>query len=71
MEHIEHLTVAGDRWDLLAYRYYGDPARIAPLAEANPHLRLLPSLPGGLVLRVPMPVENETATTPGLPPWKR
>ena len=23
-DYFEYVTLAGDRWDLLAYRYYGD-----------------------------------------------
>lgn len=71
MDYIEHITQDGERWDLIAWRYYGDAARIAPLAEANPHLQLAPVLTGGLPVRVP--VLQGDGQVPGfeLPPWMR
>lgn len=32
----QHVTVAGDRLDLLAYHYYRDPQRFWLIADANP-----------------------------------
>ncbi|ANH04982.1 tail protein X [Shinella sp. HZN7] len=75
-EYFEHKTIAGDRWDLLAYRYYGDPDKQTVLLEANRRLWLddlsIPPLilPRGLVLKVPVIVEEAT-NLDALPPWKR
>ncbi len=71
MEYIEHITLDGDRWDRIAHLYYGDASRISPLAEANEHLRLLPVLPGGLPLRVPILEDDANLLPEDLPPWKR
>ena len=71
MEYIEHITLDGDRWDQIANLYYGDASRISPLAEANEHLRLLPVLPGGLPVRVPILEDDNTLLPEELPPWKR
>ena len=71
MEYIEHITLDGDRWDQIANLYYGDANRISPLAEANEHLRLLPVLPGGLPLRVPILEDDANLLPEELPPWKR
>jgi len=71
MEYIEHITVDGDRWDLIAYRYYGDANRIAPLAEANEHLRLSPVLESGLPVRVPILDDDDELSPDEVPPWKR
>lgn len=71
MEYIEHITLDGDRWDQIAHRYYGDASRITPLAEANEHLRLLPVLPGGLQVRVPILDDNDNIAPSELPPWMR
>lgn len=71
MEYIEHITLDGDRWDQIAYRYYGDANLITPLAEANEHLRLLPVLPGGLPVRVPILADNDNIAPSELPPWMR
>jgi len=71
MDYIEHITTEGERWDQIAYLYYGDAARISELAEANEHLRLQPVLAGGLPLRVPV-LENDDRLLPEeVPPWKR
>ena len=72
----EHVTIDGDRWDLLAYRYYGDQHKMTVLLEANRNLfmeplRIAPMiLPAGLTLKVPL-IEEETVDEAGLPPWKR
>ncbi len=71
MEYIEHITLDGDRWDQIAHLYYGDASRISPLAEANEHLRLLPVLPGGLPVRVPILEDDNNLLPEELPPWKR
>ena len=71
MEYIEHITLDGDRWDQIATLYYGDASRISPLAEANGHLRLLPVLPGGLPVRVPILEDDNNLLPEELPPWKR
>ena len=71
MEYIEHITLDGDRWDQIATLYYGDASRISPLAEANEHLRLLPVLPGGLPVRVPILEDDNNLLPEELPPGKR
>lgn len=71
MEYIEHITTAGDRWDLIAARYYGDASRLTPLAEANEHLRLLPVLQSGLLVRVPILDDADNLLPDEVPPWKR
>lgn len=75
-DYFEHVTVSGDRWDLLAYRYYGDQNKQAILLEANRSLFLadlsVPPLiiPHGMRLRIPVLVEEPT-NIDLLPPWKR
>ncbi len=75
-EYFEHITKPGDRWDLIAYDYYGDAKLIKPLLRANPNLLGKPDRPAPLVfdagvqLRVPVLPEDEIAANQ-LPPWKR
>lgn len=75
-EYFEHLTKAGDRWDLIAFDYYGDATLIKPLLKANPDLLGDPGVPAPLVfdagvkLRVPVLPEDEIEASQ-LPPWKR
>lgn len=53
---VEHLVVPGDRLDLLAERYYGDPLLAWRIADANVALdpAELVATPGR-VLRIPRP----------------
>lgn len=75
-EYFEHVTKIGDRWDLIAFDYYGDATMIKPLLKANPALLGDPDTPAPLVfdagvkLRVPVLPEDEIAASQ-LPPWKR
>ncbi|MGH1577701.1 tail protein X [Planktotalea sp.] len=75
-EFFEHITTSGDRWDLIAFDYYGDATLIKPIMMANPDLLSDPQSPAPLVfdkgvsIRVPvLPVEAVVASQ--LPPWKR
>ncbi len=75
-DYFEHRTIAGDRWDLLAYRYYGDQNKQTVLLEANRHLYLaelsVPPLvlPQGVTLTIPV-IEQTATNIDLLPPWKR
>ncbi|WP_321448411.1 tail protein X [uncultured Cohaesibacter sp.] len=75
-EYLEHLTVAGDRWDLLAWDYYGDASKDGLIIEENRDLYVgsllsIPALlPTGLTLRIPV-IEQSTLDDSQLPPWKR
>ncbi len=75
-EYFEHLTVPGDRWDLLAWDYYRDPNKQDLIIEENSELFLAdllpvpPLLPSGLTLRIPV-IEQPAIDEQLLPPWKR
>ncbi|QOD81896.1 tail protein X [Chromobacterium haemolyticum] len=72
MEYLEHITSAGERWDTLAWEYYGDANLMSPIIEANPQLRILPSLSAGLVVKIPVLEDDDPALAEeDLPPWKR
>lgn len=69
--YLTHITKAGERWDLLAHRYYDDTNKMVLLMECNPQLSLSEVLPSGVVVYIPLlapPVVNSGA---GLPPWRR
>ena len=74
--YFEHKTIDGDRWDLLAYRYYGDAAMQRVLLEANTHLFIDPLivppliLSAGITLIVPV-IDDQVLDESKLPPWKR
>lgn len=72
MDYLEHITSDGERWDTLAWRYYGDAGRMGPIIAANPQLRILPVLVAGLKIRIPILQDGEPAlAAEELPPWKR
>ena len=71
MDYLEHITREGERWDSLAWRYYGDAFAYGPLIEANPHLRITPRLPAGQMLLVPFIESDSNRLSQSLPPWKR
>lgn len=71
MEVIEHITREGDRWDLLAWEYYGDALGYERIIAANVHVDIIPILPSGLVLNIPVIEEPvaELSESEELPPW--
>ncbi|TLI49294.1 tail protein X [Escherichia coli] len=58
---LEHVTRDGERWDSLAWQYYGDPG-LSPDYCRNPHVAITPVLPSGLLLLIPV-IETEEART--------
>jgi len=69
-QYLIHITTAGERWDALAWTYYGDPTLYSPIIMANPTVPIEAVLQAGLAIKVP--ILQVTPTTPaGLPPWKR
>lgn len=68
-EYVEHTTSEGERWDQIAYRYYGNVYGYERIVLANPHVPIRPVLPGGI--RILIPVIDAPADSGGLPPWKR
>ncbi|MDD2870078.1 tail protein X [Neomegalonema sp.] len=69
-EYVEHLTSEGDRWDLLAWTYYGDAHLYEPIVTANPGVPIRPFLEAGVLLLVPV-LPDAVVVDQGLPPWKR
>jgi phage tail protein X len=66
-----HITTEGERWDLIAWRYYGDVTKSPLLVEANPQAQIRETLPSGLTLLIPIIEPAQAAGVEGLPPWKR
>lgn len=75
-EYFDHIAAPGDRWDLLAWTYYGDATMIRPILLANPDLVGDPTrptpliLPAGTVVRVPV-LDDSAIAQAQLPPWKQ
>jgi phage tail protein X len=68
-QFILHITRAGERWDLLAWRYYGDPTDYFPIIMANPNVPIEPVFDAGISIAVPI-LEKRAVVTADLPPWK-
>jgi len=68
-QYILHITTAGERWDLLAWQYYGDPTDYSPIIMANPNVPIEPVFDGGIAIAVPI-LRKSAAVTADLPPWK-
>jgi phage tail protein X len=71
MTYITHITTDGERWDLLAWRYYGDPLDYERIIAANPDVPIIPVLPSGVMLNIPVidTPAAELSTSEELPPW--
>lgn len=68
-QFIAHVTVTGERWDLLAWTYYGDASLYSPIIMANPSIPIEPAFESGLEIAIPILQVSQSATT-DLPPWK-
>lgn len=69
-EFIEVITTDGDRWDLIAYRCYGNALAFERIIAANPDIPIRPVLPAGLRILVPV-IDAPSSLAASLPPWKR
>ena len=67
--YLTHITTEGERWDQLAWKYYGNALEYERIVAANPQVPITPTLLGGL--RLSSPVIEETQIVEDLPPWKR
>ena len=68
-QFIQHLTLAGERWDLLAWQYYGDATNYSIIIMANPGVPIEPVFESGISLAVPI-IQQQSVLTSDLPPWK-
>ncbi len=68
-QFILHVTTAGERWDLLAWRYYGDPTDYSPIIMANPNVAIEPVFDAGVSIAIPLQ-QKSSVITANLPPWK-
>lgn len=64
---IKYRTGAADRWDLLGFRFYGDASNYAGIIAANPTVAIVPVLPPGIDIFVPIITPPTQAQV--LPPW--
>ncbi|KVG24739.1 hypothetical protein WL05_01785 [Burkholderia ubonensis] len=67
---LTHITTEGERWDQIAYRYYGNPFAYERIIAANPDVPIAPRLASGIALSIPV-VSNDDVPDEELPPWMR
>ena len=71
-QFITHITTAGERWDTLAWRYYGDASLFGPIIQTNPQIPIEPVFEAGLNIGVPLLIVSQAVQEEAdLPPWKR
>jgi phage tail protein X len=69
---ITHITRAGDRWDTLAWKYYGDASLFSPIIQVNPQIPIEAVFEAGLTIGVPLLTVNPAIQNAAdLPPWVR
>jgi phage tail protein X len=68
-DYVTYVTKDGDRWDSIAYAYYGDAFGYEPIIAANPSVPIRPTLTGGIKLLIP--IRDAATTSASAPPWKR
>lgn len=69
-EFYSYITKDGDRWDLIAYKYYKNPTMYEEIIKANPNVPIETILPAGINLKIPILEESSTIKF-DLPPWKK
>lgn len=67
----QYITLAGDRWDTIAFKAYGDCTtnQIKIIKDANPYVIVGDEFSEGVILNVP--IMEQTSSINDLPPWKR
>lgn len=63
-----YTTIAGDMWDVIAYKVFGDESYTDKIMKENPRYRHLVVFPAGITLSMP---DTAVQVSADLPPWKR
>lgn len=69
MDYKIHIATAGEMWDQVALKYYGDEMKASYLLANNQELTNILIFDGGEKVRIPVIEESELITS--LPPWRR
>jgi len=67
--YMMHAALGGERWDQIAWTYYGDPTLISPIIMANPSVPIVAALDPGTQIMVPL-LEQSQPVASELPPWE-
>ena len=71
MKYIFHTSSNNERWDEIAFKYYGSSYEIKKIIEANPHIPITGELDEGLTVKIPIDEDEEDTVSSLLPMWKR
>jgi hypothetical protein len=69
-QYILHVTAAGERWDLLAWQYYGDATLYSLIIMANPSVPIEPVFEAGRQVAIPILFVQQSQKS-NLPPWSQ
>ena len=69
-QYILHVTAVGERWDSLAWQYYGDATLYSPIIMANPSVPIEPVFEAGRQVAIPILYVQQSRTS-NLPPWSQ
>jgi hypothetical protein len=70
MASYQYVVKSDERWDNIANAAYGNPGLIEPIVQANPDVFIMPVIPAGTILEIPVLNEIDTETANELlPPW--
>lgn len=71
-KYIFHTTGTNERWDNIAYKYYKNSYNIQSIIDSNPHAAISPVIKEGIILKIPIDVENKQNNKNALLPiWKQ
>lgn len=71
MSITRYIAQKGDRWDIVAFKAYGDATKYQDIIKANPTVPIRPYIQAGTIINVPVIEGSETPLQSDLPPWKR
>ncbi|MDD6910222.1 tail protein X [Actinobacillus minor] len=67
-KYLRHTVKQGERWDNLAYYYYGDALEYGRIINANPQVSFYEVLPVGITLYIPV-LDIKPTNNADMPPW--
>ncbi len=69
--YLLYVTHQRERWDWIAWKFYGDPSLLGAIVQANPDVPIVGALDAGIELQIPI-LEIPSIGNPSndLPPWE-
>lgn len=67
--YIQYVTSQNERWDWIAWKFYGDPSLYGAIIQANPNVPIVGAFDAGTVLQIPI-LQKAASASNDLPPWE-